>query len=163
MIDRSVALTPRLAAAPHTAGVNETKAATLAARHHATLRYPRVLVVEDEAPLRMIIRRNLEIRGVVVAEARNAAEALNALQASAPDLLILDINLPDRTGWDLLRQLRQLRQAHRLPEIAVVSAVRVSPERLREFGVAAYLPKPFPMEALARLVVGEPTTDFADE
>jgi CheY-like chemotaxis protein len=140
--------------------VNETQGTTSAAPHDRSPRYARVLLVEDEAPLRMIIRRNLEVRGVVVAEASNAAEALDAVQASVPDLLILDINLPDRTGWDVLRQLRQ---AHRLPTTAVVSAVRVPPERLREFGVAAYLPKPFPIEALARLVVGEPTADFAVE
>ena len=67
----------------------------------------RVLVVEDEAALRMIIRRNLERRGIAVTEARTAAEALAALGERTPDLLLLDINLPDRTGWDVLRDLRR--------------------------------------------------------
>jgi DNA-binding response OmpR family regulator len=109
----------------------------------------RVLVVEDEEPLRRVIRRNLERRGVAVDEARTAADALVALRQGLPDLLLLDINLPDRTGWDLLRELRSL---GRMPRTAVVSAVRVAPERLREFGVNAYLPKPFPIEALLGLV-----------
>ena len=109
----------------------------------------RVLVVEDEAPLRMIIRRNLEHRGVAVTEARTAAEALAALEdGELPDLLLLDINLPDRTGWDVLRQLRA---NGRTPRTIVVSAVRIPPEKLREFAVDAYLPKPFPIEALVRI------------
>ncbi len=109
----------------------------------------RVLVVEDEAPLRMIIRRNLEHRGVAVSEARTATEALAALESGdLPDLLLLDINLPDRTGWDVLRELHA---GGRTPRTIVVSAVRISPEKLREFAVDAYLPKPFPIEALVRI------------
>ena len=108
----------------------------------------RVLLVEDEAPLRMIIRRNLEHRGVAVSEARTAAEALAALEGEMPDLMLLDINLPDRTGWDVLRELHA---SGRTPRTIVVSAVRVSPEKLREFAVEAYLPKPFPIEALMRI------------
>ena len=96
----------------------------------------------------MIIRRNLEHRGVAVSEAGSAAEALAALNDDMPDLLLLDINLPDRTGWDVLRELHA---SGRTPRTIVVSAVRVSPEKLREFAVEAYLPKPFPIEALMRI------------
>jgi DNA-binding response OmpR family regulator len=113
-----------------------------------------VLVVEDESALRMIIRRNLERRGIRVGEARTAAEAVEALAAGTPDLLLLDINLPDRTGWDVLRELRR---EGRQPRTVVVSAVRVSPERLREFGVDAYLPKPFPIESLIGLLSDDAT------
>jgi DNA-binding response OmpR family regulator len=114
------------------------------------LAYPHVLVVEDEPNLRMIIRRNLEHRGVRVSEAADAAEALQSLAANRPDLMLLDINLPDRTGWDVLRDLQATGP---LPPTVVVSAVRVPADRLREFGVVAYLPKPFPIDALTRLVV----------
>lgn len=99
----------------------------------------------------MVIRRNLERRGILVLEARTAAEALDTLRSVEPDLLLLDINLPDRTGWDLLRELRR---SGRMPRTAVVSAVRIGPERLREFEVDAYLPKPFPIESLIGLVMG---------
>jgi len=75
------------------------------------------------------------------------------------DLIILDINLPDQTGWEVLRTAQKEgwlpppeigANAEQLP-VAVLSAVRVSPRRLLEFHPLAYLPKPFPMDALLRL------------
>jgi DNA-binding response OmpR family regulator len=116
-----------------------------------TPRYESVLIVEDEATLRRVVARNLTGRGMRVREAETAAEALAALRAERPDLLLLDINLPDRTGWDVLRELARLRLS--VPTI-VVSAVRVNASRLAEFQPLAYLPKPFPLEALLALVLG---------
>ncbi len=108
-----------------------------------------VLLVEDEATLRQVIARNLAGRGYQVREAATASEALQATKERLPDLLLLDINLPDRSGWDVLRELR--RQGIEIPTV-VVSAVRVSPGRLAEFKPIAYLPKPFPLESLLRVV-----------
>ena len=107
----------------------------------------RVLVVEDDAQLRRIITSNLTARGHQVRQASDASEALAALADAKPDLLILDINLPDRTGWDVLRDAN-------LPDevrVLMLTAVPVSPRRLAEFRPIAYLPKPFPLEALLRL------------
>jgi len=107
----------------------------------------RILVVEDDPQLRRIIVGNLAARGHVVREAEDAATALTALAAELPDLLVLDVNLPDRTGWDVLRE------AH-LPDdvrVLMLTAVPVSPRRLAEFRPVAYLPKPFPLDALLRL------------
>ena len=76
------------------------------------------------------------------------------LRAQAFDLVVLDINLPDQTGWDVLRVARSEGRLHpeggKLP-VVVLSAVHVSPGRLSEFRPLAYLPKPFPLEALLRL------------
>ncbi len=107
--------------------------------------------VEDEATLRRIIARNLTSRGIRVREAASADEALRLALESPPDLLLLDINLPDRSGWDVLRELR--RRDLDVPTI-VVSAVQVSADRLREFRPLCYLPKPFPIESLLRQVLG---------
>ena len=108
-----------------------------------------VLLVEDEATLRQVIARNLASRGHLVREAATASEALQEVEGFQPDLLLLDINLPDRSGWDVLRELRD--RGIEIPTV-VVSAVRVSPTRLAEFKPLAYLPKPFPLEALLRVV-----------
>ena len=64
--------------------------------------------------------------------------------------MVLDLNLPDRSGWDGLRELRS--QGIEVPTI-VVSAVRVGPVRLAEFKPLAYLPKPFPLETLLHLIL----------
>lgn len=107
----------------------------------------RVLIVEDDPQLRRIIVANLTARGHAVREAGDVANALAALDEESPDLLILDVNLPDRTGWDVLRE------AH-LPtgtRVLMLTAVPVSPRRLAEFRPVAYLTKPFPLEALLRL------------
>ena len=111
--------------------------------------YRQVLLVEDEPVLRRVLARNLSVRGLVVREAGTAAAALDALAADRPDLLLLDINLPDRTGWDVMREMN--RRGTGVPTI-VLSAVRVSQSRLDEFHPLAFLPKPFPIEALLRLV-----------
>lgn len=123
------------------------------------MRGARILLVEDDAILRDVLRRNLEARLHEVRLADDAHSALNVLRASSFDLVILDINLPDQTGWEVLRIAQ--REGSLLPRlldgetpqlpVVVVSAVRVSLARLKEFPLLAYLPKPFPMEALLRL------------
>lgn len=119
-----------------------------------TAQFRRVLLVEDEVLLRKVIARNLTSRGIQVSEAGTATEAIRAAIAERPDLLLLDINLPDQTGWEVLRELK--RRGDDVPTI-VVSAVRVSQSRIQEFHPLAYLPKPFPIEALLRLVMGHRT------
>jgi DNA-binding response OmpR family regulator len=114
--------------------------------------YRNILIVEDEATLRRVIANNLRARGHEVVEAESAEQALTHVAASLPDLMLLDINLPDRSGWDVLRELQ--RRGGAVPTI-IISAVRISPARLAEFRPLAYLPKPFPLDALLRLVEGK--------
>src|ERR1700737_360140 len=104
-----------------------------------TERYRRVLLVEDQATLRKVIARNLSARGLEVGEADTAAKAVEAASTGKPDLLLLDINLPDRTGWDVLRELR--RRGNEVPTI-VLSAGRVTQNRLSGFPPRACFPTP---------------------
>ena len=64
-----------------------------------------ILVVEDEANVRKLVVVNLTSRGYVVLEAKDVQQALTHLRATAPDLMVLDIKLPDLTGWDLLGEI----------------------------------------------------------
>jgi len=119
----------------------------------------RILLVEDDEVLRDLLARNLRAREYDVSTAVNAESALTHLRVTTFDLIFLDINLPDQTGWDVLRiaqregyiQPQTIDGALNTLPVVVLSAVRVSPRRLAEFHPLAYLPKPFPMEALLRL------------
>ena len=65
-----------------------------------------VLVVEDEANILKLVSVNLLCRGYHVTEAKNGTEALNLLRYKLPSLMVLDIKLPDFTGWELLKQIK---------------------------------------------------------
>src|SRR6202043_1334089 len=97
----------------------------------------RILLVEDDDVLRELIQHNLEARDHDVRVAENAHAALACLQASPFDLILLDICLPDQTGWEVLRiaqkkgwlsPLESNGNAGQLP-VVVLSAVRVSLRR----------------------------------
>ena len=133
----------------------------------------RILVVEDEAPLRRIMVLNLIRRGHTLIEAESVSAAQEALVAFEGqfDLILLDLNLPDRTGWDVLRSLAQMvdpaqkedGRGSKQPPVIVVTAVRPVRSRLEEFHPAAVLLKPFPIEALLRLIQRVLTAAPAEE
>ena len=110
----------------------------------------RVLVVDDDFMVARVHRGLVErVPGfTVVGEAHTAAEALAAAERLAPDLVLLDVYLPDRSGLEVLRALRA--QPGRSPDVLVVSASR-DVEVLRaalQGGVVHYLIKPFTFPAL---------------
>jgi DNA-binding response OmpR family regulator len=108
-----------------------------------------ILLVEDERRLRQTLARSLTGRDFHVVEATTAAEAIAAANNKHFDLMLLDVNLPDATGWDVLRRLRDLNRT--LP-VVVLSAVPPNPARVREFKPFGVLYKPFPIDALLRLI-----------
>jgi DNA-binding response OmpR family regulator len=108
----------------------------------------RVLLVEDEAALADVIDRYLRARGHAVTVAPTAEVALASLAAGRPDVLLLDVNLPDMTAWDILRRLGEDDRRH-LP-VVVISAAPISPKRIEEFKPERCLMKPFPISTLLR-------------
>jgi CheY-like chemotaxis protein len=106
-----------------------------------------LLLVEDDETLRELVARHLRARGWVVAEAGSAEEVPAVLAGGPrPSLILLDLNLPGDTGWDLLRHGPLA--GPDAPPVVIVTATTIGPRRLREFGVAGYLPKPFALETL---------------
>jgi two-component system KDP operon response regulator KdpE len=106
----------------------------------------KVLVVDDEPPIRKLLRMGLETQGYQTMDASNAKVALELL-ADKPDLVILDLGLPDMQGLELLRQIRAAREdlpvvvlSSRGDEVAKVAAL--------DQGADDYLTKPFGMEEL---------------
>jgi two-component system, OmpR family, KDP operon response regulator KdpE len=111
----------------------------------------RVLLVEDDASFAGIVARHLRARGYEATVAPSKEAAVAVLDAGyRPSIVLLDINLPGESGWSLLRSGRLA--AAGSPPVFIVSATVVPPARLREFGVAGYLPKPFALDTLLSTV-----------
>jgi DNA-binding response OmpR family regulator len=110
-----------------------------------------VLLVEDDAPFALIVARHLAAHGIPTEVASSAEDAERRLAGGLrPALVLLDINLPGETGWSLLRQPAYAGAGS--PPVVVVSATNVPRSRLREHGVAGYLPKPFPIATLVATI-----------
>ncbi len=110
-----------------------------------------VLLVDDDDVFVDLVRRHLEAHGYEVATAGSVDAARAVLRSgSRPRLLILDINLPDDSGWSLLRDGSLA--AAGSPPVVIMSGTQIRPERLREFHVAGYLPKPVSMSLLTSCI-----------
>ena len=108
-----------------------------------------ILLVEDERSLRRALARSLAARGFHVDEAATRGEAVRAALAQPPALMVLDVNLPDASGWDVLRDL--VAQGASVPTV-IMSAAPPNPSRVREFTPIGVLTKPFPLDALLGLI-----------
>ena len=111
---------------------------------------PRVLVVDDEPPIRKLLRMGLSVHGYHVIEATNGKNALELL-GKAPDIIILDLGLPDIPGHELLRMIRGRSEA--VPVIVLSSrGDEAGKVQALDLGADDYLTKPFGMdELLARM------------
>jgi two-component system, OmpR family, KDP operon response regulator KdpE len=110
---------------------------------------PRILVVDDEAQIRKFLRIGLEASAYVVSEARTGAEALAAASAGLPNLVVLDLGLPDMDGVDVIRRLREWAST----PILVLSVRSAEAQKVTALDAGAndYLTKPFGVsELLAR-------------
>ncbi|HEX5417197.1 MAG TPA: response regulator transcription factor, partial [Chloroflexota bacterium] len=111
-----------------------------------------ILVADDEPAIARAIRTNLTRHGFHVDVAENAAQALERYTADRPDLLLLDLGLPDKDGLAVIREIR----AHSNTPIIVLSVRSAEREKVEAFGLGVddYLTKPFGVdELLARVRV----------
>src|ERR1700760_2379372 len=108
-----------------------------------------VLLIEDEPKIRRFLRAGFELQGFSVREAENAAEGLKAATFNAPDLIVLDLDLPDLHGSEFLERLRSWSN---IPVIILsVEASEEQKVRLLKLGADDYVVKPFGIaELLAR-------------
>ena len=114
---------------------------------------PKVLIVEDEEPLSLLLRYNLEAEGYAVESCARGDEAELRLRESVPDLLLLDWMLPGLSGIELCRRLRAREDTERLPVI-MLTARGEEAERIRGLSTGAddYVVKPFSVpELMARV------------
>jgi DNA-binding response OmpR family regulator len=113
----------------------------------------KILVIDDESNILRLVRDYLEQAGYRVLTAANAETGLHMLRRELPDLLVLDLGLPDLDGWELTRQIRSDRQLANIPIIMLTARVDDNDKIVGlELGADDYITKPFnPREVVARV------------
>jgi two-component system, cell cycle response regulator DivK len=102
-----------------------------------------VLIVEDNELNMKLFRDLLEAHGYATLQTRNGIEALSLARDHQPDLILMDIQLPEVSGLDVTKWLKEDEQLRHIPVIAVTAfAMKGDEERIREGGCEAYISKP---------------------
>lgn len=112
----------------------------------------RVLVIDDDPPIRGMLAVALRQHGYQVLLAGDGAEGQRAITIHRPNIVLLDLAMPDVNGWDFLQRLQETGHLGTIPIIVVSAHVRVEPQALLQMGVAAILPKPFNLTDLLDLI-----------
>lgn len=109
----------------------------------------RILYVEDNPDNRMLVRRVLMAEGYTVEEAVDGPSGLKAAEASPPDLVLIDINLPEVDGYEVTARLKQLPTLLGVPIIAVTANVmKGDREKTLAAGCDGYIQKPIDIDSL---------------
>ncbi|MCK4492114.1 MAG: response regulator [Candidatus Altiarchaeales archaeon] len=105
----------------------------------------RILHVEDDEDTQLLVKTLLEKQGHIISNAVNGSECLDILEKYDIDLVLLDVMLPDTSGWDILGRIRKNPKNNDLKTV-FLSVIPVSDEQLetlKDDGVADYITKPF--------------------
>ena len=112
-----------------------------------------ILYIEDNVDNRTLIRRILSAEGYKFVEAENAGAALEILKSLHPDLILMDINMPDVDGYTLTAQIRGLSGFESVPIVALTANVmRGDRERSLEAGCDGYIQKPIDIDLLPQQI-----------
>jgi two-component system, cell cycle response regulator DivK len=113
----------------------------------------RILIVEDTEDNRQIVRDLLSSAGYELIEAADGAEGVAAAEREKPDLILMDIQLPEMDGYEATRRIRAIPAIAKVPIIAVTSYALAGDEgKTREAGCDGYVAKPFsPRQLLAKV------------
>jgi CheY-like chemotaxis protein len=116
----------------------------------------RVLIVDDDASVRLICAVNLTAEGLHVLEAENGLDALEQARCEGPDLVVTDVKMPGIDGFQLAERLHRDERTRRIPLIFLSGEVeQANVKRARALGALAYLTKPFDSRELASFVARE--------
>ena len=112
-----------------------------------------IFYIEDNIDNRTLIRRILTAEGYQVVEAGNAREALEMLETLRPDLILMDINMPEMDGYTLTAQIRGMSGFESVPIVALTANVmRGDRERSLEAGCDGYIQKPIDIDILPQQI-----------
>ena len=114
---------------------------------------PRVLVIDDEEPIRLLCRVNLEAAEIDVSEADDGKSGLEAARAERPDVILLDVMMPGMDGWQVFEQLLQDDTTAQIPIVFLTARAELRDQaRGLELGGVDYVTKPFNPLQLAPLI-----------
>jgi DNA-binding response OmpR family regulator len=115
---------------------------------------PKVLVVEDFEDLRKLVAVYLGACGYQVLEAANGKAAIQTARSGNPNLILLDIRLPDINGVDVVRELRKSSQTKHVPIVGWSAEAESNPQRemLRRAGISDYIQKPTSLKDLDAVI-----------
>jgi CheY-like chemotaxis protein len=109
----------------------------------------RILIVEDKANSRELLRTVLEQQGYAVEEAQDGEQALTMIQEQPPDLVLMDLHLPRRDGYGVLQEIRGNPKLASLPVVAVTAnAMPGDQDRVLAAGFTGYIAKPVALSQL---------------
>ena len=112
-----------------------------------------VLYVEDNFENRTLVRRVLESEGYAMREAGSAKSAFKEIEKELPDLILMDINMPDMDGYTLTAKIKEKKEHKDIPVIAVTANVmRGDKERALKAGCDGYIQKPIDIDTLAEQI-----------
>jgi excisionase family DNA binding protein len=112
--------------------------------HGASQQGPLVLIVDDDASVREYVRVNLEMEGYAIREAGNAEEGLAVLEEVSPDLILLDVMMPEVDGWEMLRRVQERHGVGTIPVVMFSGKVgEGAAEEATARGAQSFLGKPF--------------------
>lgn len=112
-----------------------------------------ILIVEDKANSRELLRTVLEQQGYAVTEASDGEDALNKIREAAPDLVLMDLQIPARNGYDVLQEIRKNPRLEHIPVVAVTAnAMPGDRERVLAAGFTSYISKPVALAILRQEV-----------
>lgn len=114
-----------------------------------------ILICDNEEVLRSLVRASLEPAGYAFVEARDGDEALEVARDHLPDLIVLDMMMPGRTGIDVLEELRDDPELREIPVVMLTArAQQADHEAAQRAGADCFLTKPFSPLELASVVAG---------
>ena len=113
----------------------------------------RVLVVDDEPDVLLLCRVNLEFEGYEVVEAADGVEALEKVRTQRPDVVLLDVMMPRKDGWQVLAELKEDDQLSDIPVVMLTAKVQEQ-DKIRGWsaGAAEYITKPFSPLSLSQVL-----------
>jgi len=110
---------------------------------------PKILYIEDNVENRVLVKRVLEVEGYVVLEADDGPSGMRIAKQEAPDLILMDINLPEIDGYEMTARLRQVPSLVSVPIVALTAYVlKGDRERSLEAGCNGYIQKPVDVDLL---------------